>query len=87
MKIKFACPPAWFERPDLSGLGDVGETVEVDDELAMRLVQEGYAQVVVSAITAATVDKVAAVEGVDLSDAHTVAEKKAAIKAARNQED
>jgi hypothetical protein len=37
-------------------------------------------------LTGATVDQVAALEGVDVSGANTVAEKKAAVKAARNQE-
>lgn len=84
MKIKLACPSAWFEMPEL---GDAGEIVDVDDELGQRLIREGKAQADVSHLTAATVDQVAAAEGVDLAGAHTVAEKKAVIKAARNQED
>lgn len=83
MKIKLACPSAWFEQP---GLGDAGETVDVADEVALRLVREGYAQADASHLTGATVDQVAALQGVDLSGANTVAEKKAAVKAAQKED-
>jgi hypothetical protein len=83
MKIKLACPSAWFERPEL---GDNGSVVDVDDQLGMQLIREGYAQADAAHLTGATVDQVAALEGVDVSGSNTVAEKKAAVKAARNQE-
>jgi hypothetical protein len=83
MKIKLACPSAWFEQPDL---GDAGATVDVDDDLGMRLLREGYAQADAAHLTGATVDQVAALQGVDLSGANTVAEKKAAVKAAQKED-
>jgi hypothetical protein len=85
MKITLACPSEWFERP---GLGDAGETVDVDGTLGDQLVREGYARGVdVAQLSGADVDQVAAAEGVDLSGAHTVAEKKAAVKAARESKE
>jgi hypothetical protein len=84
MKIKLACPSAWFERPELGD--NAGATVDVDDQLGMQLIREGYAQADAAHLTGSTVDQVAALEGVDVSGANTVAEKKAAVKAARNQE-
>lgn len=86
MKIKLACPSSWLERDDVPD-GDVGAVVEVDDAVGDQLIREGKAQVDVSHLTAENVDHVAALVGVDLSGTSTVAEKKAAVKAARNQED
>jgi hypothetical protein len=83
MKIKLACPSALFERPEL---GNAGATVDVDDQLGMQLIREGYAQADLAHLTESTVDQVAAIEGVDVPVANTVNEKKAAVKAARNQE-
>ena len=84
MKVKLACPGAWIERPEL---GDVGETVDVDSEDGARLIREGYAQAAdVSHLSGADIDQVAAAEGVDLSGATTVAEKMAAVKAARKED-
>lgn len=85
MKITLACPSAWFERPEL---GDAGATVDVDDNDGAQLIRQGYARGVdVAQLTGADVDQVAAAEGVDLSGAHTVAEKKAAVKAARGSKE
>lgn len=85
MKIKLACPSAWLERDDVPD-GDVGAVVEVDDAVGDLLIREGKAQVDTSHLTAANVDHVAALAGVDVAGANTVAEKKAAIKAAQKED-
>jgi hypothetical protein len=77
MKITLACSGAWIELPQL---GDAGDTVDVDVELGARLIREGYAH-----MKGDEVEQVAAAEGIDLSDAKTVAEKKAAVKAAHKE--
>jgi hypothetical protein len=83
MKITLACPGAWFERPEL---GDAGATVDVDPEDAARLCEEGKARPAdVAHMTGDDIARVAAIEGIDLSDAKTVAEKKAAVKAAHKE--
>jgi hypothetical protein len=84
MKITLACPSAWFERPEL---GDAGEP-SMSMTIGAQLIREGYARGVdVAQLSGADVDRVAAAEGVDLSGAHTVAEKKAAVKAARESKE
>jgi hypothetical protein len=83
MKITLACSGAWIELPQL---GDAGDTVDVDVELGARLIREGYARSAdVAHMKGDEVEQVAAAEGIDLSDAKTVAEKKAAVKAAHKE--
>jgi hypothetical protein len=88
MKVMMACPAAWLKDHEAApqlGNADVGDVVDVDDRLAAKLRDEGYVQYVVSALTADNVDQVAAAEGIDLSEAKTVPEKKAVIKAAAKE--
>jgi hypothetical protein len=84
MHVTLACPSSWYDKD----YGDIDQTVDLPDDVAQRLLAEGYARLPdnVASLPVAEVEQVAAVEGVDLSDARTAAEKKAAVKAARNQE-
>ena len=80
MKITLAWPQ--------EGIGDADQTVDVSDADAKRLVNDGMARWPDSVPTAAAdVEAVAAMEGVDLSGAGTVAEKRARVKAARANEE
>ena len=80
MKITLAWPQ--------EGIGDADQTVDVSDADAKRLVNDGMARWADLVPTAAAdVEAVAAMEGIDLSGAGTVAEKRARVKAARANEE
>jgi hypothetical protein len=71
------------------GIGGSDETVDVDDATARRLIGDGLARYPdnVNALPDAEVVAVAHAEGVDLSDAHTARERKAAVKDARAEKE
>lgn len=76
MKVTLAWPR--------EGVGQADETVDLPDGEARRLLADGMARVPDPAkLSGAELDTAAAVEGVDLSEARTVADKRAALKAAK----
>jgi hypothetical protein len=87
LKITLAWPASFTEYLVDAGItGEPDETIDVPDELGLRLLQDGRGRLPdVEKLSGADVEQAAAVEGVDLSDAHTVADKKAAVKAARKE--
>lgn len=90
MKITLAAPARWLADAGLDYVGEAGvtgdadDTVEVDEAIGRRLISEGLARIPDTIpSTHAELDAVAAAEGTDLSGATTVADKRAAVKAAR----
>jgi hypothetical protein len=85
MRITLAWPQA--------GLGDADDTVDVDEATGVRLLNDGlarrpdpvFADTEPAEIDANDLNEAAAAEGVDLGDATTVGQKRAAIAAARKQ--
>jgi hypothetical protein len=85
MRIILAYPQDGNTYPGVAGAAD--QVVDVDVALADRIIQDGWARpAAVNQLRGEELDHVAQIEGVDLSGAATVADKKAAIKAARNEE-
>lgn len=76
MKITLAWPR--------EGVGQADETIDVDEVLARQLLDDGLARHPdPDQLRSAELDAVAVAEGVDLSNAATVADKRAALKAAK----
>jgi hypothetical protein len=66
------------------GVGQADQTVDLPDAEARRLIADGMARVPdPKELTSDELDAAAAAEGVDLSAARTVADKRAALKAAK----
>ena len=77
MKITLAWPR--------EGYGDAGDTVEMPDVEARQVIADGHGRIpdAVGNLSEAELDVAAAAEGVDLTGAKSVTDKRAAVKAAR----
>lgn len=86
MKVTLAWPADHTDYLVAAGVtGDADETVDIDDNLAARLIADGRARTPdsVGNMSGDQIVQVAAAEGVDLSEVSTVADKRSAVKAAR----
>jgi hypothetical protein len=85
MLITLAYPQDGQNYPGVRG--DAGDSVEVDDAVGIRIVQDGWARIPDSVVrlNADQVILAAQLEGVDLSNAATATQRKAALAAAHKQ--
>lgn len=91
MEVTLAWPAAALAESvdyvkDAGITGDIDETVDVSDDVANRLIRDGLARLPDTVpMRLADVEAVAAAENIDISGARTVADKRAAVKAARQE--